>query len=220
MDDSTTPASRTRATRESILRAATRVFARYGYDGGSLDKISRAAKSVDRMIYYYFGSKEGLFIAVLEDMYRRMGEAEMRLELDPRDPVASLETVIRFVFRYYRRHPEFIVLLNTENMHRGRHLPKSPRARAPGEHFPSPTMGAVARLLETGREQGLFRRGPAARDVYLMILATGYFYVSNRYTLSRFLGEDMDTEEAQGEWEDFVVETVLRTVSTTKRLEH
>ncbi|WP_319744003.1 TetR/AcrR family transcriptional regulator [Pigmentiphaga sp.] len=197
------------------MRAATRVFARYGYEGGSLDKISRAAKSVDRMIYYYFGSKEGLFIAVLEDMYRRMSEAEMRLELTPDDPVASLETVIRFVFRYYRRHPEFIVLLNTENMHRGRHLAKSPRVRQPGDRYPSATMGAVAQVLAAGRAQGLFRDGVAARDVYLMILATGYFYVSNRYTLSRFLGEDMDTEQAQTEWENFVVETVLRTVSAS-----
>ena len=202
-----------RETRDAILRAATTVFSKYGYDAGSLDKISKAAKSVDRMIYYYFGSKEGLFIAVLDDMYRRMGEAELRLGLDMQDPVKSFEKVIRFVFQYYRRHPELIVLLNSENMHRGRHLARSPRVRESGEAFASPTLSAVAQLLESGQEQGIFRGGLRARDVYLMILASGYFYVSNRYTLSRFLGESLDTDEAQHDWENFVVDTMLRAVA-------
>ena len=87
-------------TRDNILRAATKVFARYGYEGGSVEKISQAAKSVDRMIYYYFGSKEGLFIEVLEDMYRRMNDAELALVLDPEQPVASLQGVIDFVVSY------------------------------------------------------------------------------------------------------------------------
>ena len=78
------------ATRESILRAATKVFAKHGYDGGSVEKISKAAKSYDRMIYYYFGSKEGLFIAVLEEIYRRFNEAEAALELDAAQPVEAL----------------------------------------------------------------------------------------------------------------------------------
>ena len=77
------------ATRDSILRAATKVFARYGYDGGSVEKISKAAGSYDRMIYYYFGSKEGLFIAVLEGIYRRMDDAEAALHLDASRPVPS-----------------------------------------------------------------------------------------------------------------------------------
>ena len=67
----------TPTTRNNILQAATTVFARYGYDGGSIEKISKSAKSVDRMIYYYFGSKEGLFIEVLENAYRRMNDAEL-----------------------------------------------------------------------------------------------------------------------------------------------
>lgn len=206
-------------TRESILRAATRVFARYGYEGGSLDKISSAAKSVDRMIYYYFGNKEGLFIAVLDDMYKRMSEAETRLELNEDEPMAALEAVIRFVLQYYRRHPEFIVLLNTENMHRGRHLAKSPRVRDAGENYPSSTMRTIIKILDAGCARGLFRQGLVARDVYLMILAMGYFYVSNRYTLSRFLGESMDSEQSQSEWETFVIDAVLRTVSVDKRAE-
>ncbi|MDB5965128.1 MAG: transcriptional regulator, TetR family, partial [Polaromonas sp.] len=92
-------------TRDNILKAATRVFARYGYDGGSVEKISKSAKSFDRMIYYYFGSKEGLFIEVLEDMYRRMNDAELALSLDTEQPVESLQDVIRFVVSYYSKNP-------------------------------------------------------------------------------------------------------------------
>ena len=196
------------ATRDNILRAATKVFARYGYDGGSVEKISQAAKSFDRMIYYYFGSKEGLFVEVLEDIYRRMNDAELALDLDIDDPVDSLKEVIRFVVTYYSKHPEFITLLNTENLHRGKHISKSARA---GE-YSSPAIAIIRRLLESGVGKGVFRADVSARNVYLLIAATGYFYISNRHTLSVFLGEDLRTPEAMAEWQAFITSTVLRTV--------
>jgi TetR/AcrR family transcriptional regulator, upper aerobic nicotinate degradation pathway regulator len=196
------------ATRESILRAATKVFAKYGYDGGSVEKISKAAKSYDRMIYYYFGSKEGLFIAVLEGIYRRMDEAEAAIDLDASRPVEALTAVIRFVLGYYRKNPEFVTLLNTENLHKGRHVAKSLRAR----EYSSRAIAIIQKLLESGVAQGLFRDDVAARDLYLLIASTGYFYTSNRHTLTAFLGEPLETPEAVEHWEDFVIETVLRTV--------
>lgn len=196
------------ATRDSILRAATKVFAKYGYEGGSVEKISKAARSYDRMIYYYFGSKEGLFIAVLESIYRRMDEAEAALDLDATRPVEALTAVIRFVLGYYRKNPEFVTLLNTENLHQGRHVAKSPRAR----EYSSRAIAIIRTLLESGAAQGLFRPDVAARDLYLLIASTGYFYTSNRHTLSAFLGEPLETPEAVAHWEDFVIETVLRTV--------
>jgi TetR/AcrR family transcriptional regulator, upper aerobic nicotinate degradation pathway regulator len=196
------------ATRDSILRAATKVFARYGYDGGSVEKISRAAKSYDRMIYYYFGSKEGLFIAVLEGIYRRMDEAEASLALDASRPVESLTAVIRFVLGYYRRNPEFVTLLNTENLHKGRHIAKSLRAR----EYSSRAISIIREILAAGVAQGLFRADVAPRDLYLLIASTGYFYTSNRHTLTAFLGEPLETPGAVTHWEDFVIESVLRTV--------
>jgi TetR/AcrR family transcriptional regulator, upper aerobic nicotinate degradation pathway regulator len=196
------------ATRESILRSATKVFARYGYDGGSVEKISKAAKSYDRMIYYYFGSKEGLFIAVLEGIYRRMDDAEAALELDATRPVESLTAVIRFVLGYYRRNPEFVTLLNSENLHKGRHIAKSLRAR----EYSSRAIAILREILAAGVAQGLFRADVAARDLYLLIASTGYFYTSNRHTLTAFLGEPLETPEAVAHWEDFVIESVLRTV--------
>lgn len=185
------------------------MFARYGYEGGSVEKISKTAKSFDRMIYYYFGSKEGLFIEVLEDMYRRMNDAELELKLDIEQPVESLKDLIGFVVTYYSKNPEFITLLNTENLHRGKHISKSARAR----EYSSPAIAIISQLLQSGVKKGFFRPDTSARNVYLLIAATGYFYVSNRHTLSVFLGEDLHTPDALAKWQAFITTTVLRTVT-------
>ena len=196
------------STRDNILSAATRVFARYGYEGGSVEKISRSAKSVDRMIYYYFGSKEGLFIEVLENAYRRMNDAELKLKLDTSQPIDGLNRVIDFVLSYYRKNPEFITLLNTENLQRGKHIAKSERAR----EYSSPAIAIISELLQNGIAQKLFRKDVSARNVYLLIVATAYFYMSNRFTLAAFLGENLQTTDAIDAWQSFISSTVLRSV--------
>jgi TetR/AcrR family transcriptional regulator, upper aerobic nicotinate degradation pathway regulator len=197
------------ATREAILRAATKVFAKQGFAGGRVEQISKAAKSHDRMIYYYFGSKEGLFIAVLEDTYRRFNDAESALALDTSRPAEALQRVIRFIWGYYQKHPDFITLLNTENLHRGKHIGKSLRAR----EYSSPAISVIARVLQSGAAQGLFRHDIAARDLYLMIAAMGYFYLSNRFTLSSFLGENLEAPQAMAHWETFLIDAVQRAVA-------
>jgi AcrR family transcriptional regulator len=199
-----TPAS----TRDNILSAATQVFARYGYEGGSVEKISKSAKSVDRMIYYYFGSKEGLFIQVLENAYRRMNDAERKLKLDSSQPIDGLNRVIGFVLAYYRKNPEFITLLNLENLQRGKHIAKSERAR----EYSSPAIAIISELLQNGVAQKLFRKDVSARNVYLLIVATSYFYMSNRFTLSSFLGENLQTAKAIQAWQSFISSTVMRSV--------
>ena len=196
-------------TRDAILRAATKVFAKSGFSGGRVDQISKAARSHDRMIYYYFGSKEGLFIAVLEDMYRRFNAAESQLVLDRAKPAEALCGVVRFMWRYYQKHPEFITLLNSENLHRGAHIAKSLRAH----EYSSPAIAVLGDVLTQGAAKGLFRRDVAARDIYLMIASMGYFYLSNRYTLSAFLGEELQAPQALAHWEAFLIDAVLRTVA-------
>ena len=200
------------ASRSNLLRAATRIFAKHGFAGGRVGQISKAAKSYDRMIYYYFGSKEGLYIAVIEDMYRRMDEAESRLDLDASQPVESLKEVIRFVWRYYCKNPEFVTLLNNENLHQGKHISKLATAR----QYSSQAISLVQGLIEAGAARGVFRTDVAARDVYLMIAAMGYFYQSNRFTLTSFLGENLETPEALAHWESFMIDAVLRAVAPGK----
>ena len=200
------------ATRESILRAATKVFAKCGFAGGKVEQISKAAGSYDRMIYYYFGSKEALYIAVLEAMYRRFNEAESTLVFDAAQPKEAMRVVIRFMWAYYQKHPEFITLLNTENLHRGRYIAKSVRA----SEYSSAAVAVLGEVLASGVAQGLFRADVAARDVYLMIAALGYFYLSNRFTLSAFLGEALEAPEALAHWESFLIDAVMRTVAVDR----
>jgi AcrR family transcriptional regulator len=199
------------ATRETLLKAAIKVFGKQGLNGARVEQISRAAKSHDRMIYYYFGSKEALFVAVIEETYRRFNEAEARLALDLSQPLQALRDVIAFMWGYYQKHPEFITLLNSENLHRGRHIGKSSKA---GE-YSSPALEVLSRVLSSGVEAGLFRPGLRARDVYLMIASMGYFYLSNRYTLSTFLGESLEDPAALAQWQQFITDAVLRTVLVT-----
>ncbi len=196
-------------TQENILRAATKEFAKHGLAGGRIDQISKAAKSHDRMIYYYFGSKEGLFIAVIEDAYRRFNEAESKVILKMDDPVEDLKTLVRFMWTYYQKKPEFITLLNSENLHRGKHISKSMRAR----EYSSPAISLLSRVLAAGVEMDIFRSDVRARDIYLMSAALAYFYVSNRFTLSAFLGEDLMEEASLAHWEEFITAAVIRQVS-------
>ena len=197
------------ATRDNILKAAIKVFAKSGFSGGRVEQISRTANSFDRMIYYYFGSKEKLFIAALEEIYRRFCEAESKVALDLDQPAESLRTVILFMWTYYQKHPEFITLLNSENLHRGVHISKSMRAR----EYSAAAISILDKVLKSGISEKVFRSDVDARDVYLMIASLSYFYLSNRFTLKAFFGEDLETTPALAHWERFVTDAVLRVVA-------
>ncbi|MFM0290969.1 TetR family transcriptional regulator [Paraburkholderia megapolitana] len=195
-------------TRAKILKAAIRVFAKQGYASGRVESISKAARSHDRMIYYYFGSKEQLFIEVLETIYTQFNEAESKLDLDLEDPVHGLSQMVEFVWQYYLDHPEFVTLLSSENLHQGKHAKKSSKLR----EISGFAISVVQRLLDAGRAQGVFRSNIAARDVYIMIASLGYFYNANQYTLSAFLGETLMDKAALAHWRETIKETVLRAV--------
>ena len=135
--------SEAQPTRDRILLAATAVFAQRGLDGGRVKLVARAAKSNERMIYYYFGSKEALFIAVLENVYRRMWEAENALELDRLPPLDALRAMVDFTLDHYLTHPEMLTILNNENLHRGRYVSKSKDMK----RFSSPALELMGKIL-------------------------------------------------------------------------
>ncbi len=197
------------AMRRRILDAATFEFATCGYSGARVDRISAAAGTVDRMLYYYFGNKEGLFRAVLEGVYERLGEAEQQLDLEHVDPVKGMRELVAFTWRYYLEHPEFIRLLNSENLHKGEHLSQSQRVGS----LSSPLLAILGRLLKRGAASGAFRPRVDPVTVYLTIASLAYFYLSNRYTLSSFLGEDLMTEARQRRWLRHITELVLANVT-------
>lgn len=175
------------ATRARILDAAVQEFARYGLAGARGERIAQRARSSERMLYYYFGSKEGLYREALESVYVSLRQAERSLDLDGLAPDAALAVFCRFVWRYYLDHPEFIGLVNAENLQRARHLHRS--ARLP--ELVSPVIELLRGLVARGERSGAFRPGIDAAGLYVAIAAQGYFYLSNSYTLSAVLGRGL-----------------------------
>ena len=174
-------------TRRRILDAATAEFARYGLGGARVDRIAARSRANKRMLYYYFGSKEDLFLAVLEESYARIRSAEHALDLEHSDPREALRRLVDFTWRYFVEHPEFMTLLNSENLHKGRHVKRSRRVR----EMHSPLVETLRAILRRGERAGLFRRGVDPVQLYISIAGEGYFYLSNRYTLSRIFGRDL-----------------------------
>ncbi len=183
-------------TRARILRSARNEFMRHGFSGARIERISRAARSSDRMIYYYFASKEALYLAVLEGVYGELGDAESALAIDSAKPLEALEALIEFTWRYYLEHPEFVALLSNENLQRGRHITKSVKVK----QLSRPVLGILGTILAEGSRQNVFRHDLDVAQVYLTLAALGYFYLSNRFTLSSFLGVELMRAEALEAW--------------------
>lgn len=192
-------------TQAAILDAATREFARHGLGGARVDRIAAGARTNKRMLYYYYGSKEALFVAVLEDTYARIRRAEKSLSLLDVDPVESIRRLVDFTWNYYLQHPEFLTLLNSENLHGARHVRKSPNVR----EMNSPLIETLAEVLARGARAGVFRRGVDALQLYVSIAALSYFYLSNNQTLSAVFGRDLGCAPARKERLDHMVEMVL-----------
>jgi AcrR family transcriptional regulator len=174
-------------TRARILAAARIEFARQGLGGARVDQITARARSNKRMIYYYFGNKEALFLAALESAYAHIRKAEQSLKLTDLAPAQGTRRLVRFTWEYYLAHPEFITLLNSENLHRARLLKKSKEIRA----LHSPLVAMLEDLLTRGQRAGVFRRGVDPVQLYISIAGLGYFYLSNNHTLSTIFGRDL-----------------------------
>ena len=174
-------------TRARILEAARVEFARRGLGGARVDQITARAGSNKRMIYYYFGNKEALFLAALESAYAHIRKAEQSLKLTDLDPAGGMRRLVEFTWEYYLAHPEFITLLNSENLHRARHLKKSKDI----QEMHSPLVATLEDLLARGRRDGVFRDGVDPVQLYISIAALGYFYLSNTHTLSTIFGRDL-----------------------------
>lgn len=192
-------------SQRAILDAALGAFAETGLGGTRLDHIAEAAKVDKRLIYYYFKSKDALFLAVLEDAYRGIREAESELELDALEPIEAIRKLTEFSWNYYVAHPEFVTLINSENLHRARHLEKSTLIR----DINSPLIETLGRILEKGRSQGLFRGGVDPIQLYISIVGLTYFYLSNQFTLSLVFGRNLSTAKALNERLSHVIEYTL-----------
>ena len=196
------------ATQARILKAAHREFTAKGLAGARVDSIAARADINKRMIYVYFGNKEQLFRAVLEEAYADMRAHERKLKLTDLDPRSALETLITFTWTYYRKNPGFLRLLNSENLHKARHVKASQKIRE--MHFPFVEMARA--ILERGAATGVFRDGVDPVQLQLNISALGYYYLTNRYTASVVYNTDLGSAEALATRHAVIQDTILRSV--------
>lgn len=192
-------------TRASVLAAATREFAEHGMGGARIELVAKRARVNKQLIYYYFGSKEALYIAVLEEAYARLRASEAALKVDTLDPVQGITELALFNWRYHRQHPELISLVRTENLHKAKYLKRSERLRS----LNSPLIATLESLLRRGIEQGVFRADADAVQTYMTIAALSFYYLSNQWTLRVHFDLQPPGPEVLDAWGNHIVNVVL-----------
>jgi AcrR family transcriptional regulator len=196
------------ATRRNILEIATEEFADNGFSGARVDDIAARTDTSKRMIYYYFGDKEGLFVAVIEQAYGRIRQIEANLKLDHLDPEQALRTLVGFTFDYQNANEGFIRLVMVENIHKGVHLARSSNL----EELNFPAIATLRDIYRRGRTAGVFRDGIDEIDLHMSISALCFFNVANRATFSRIFKRDMASPQALARRREIVIDTILRYV--------
>jgi AcrR family transcriptional regulator len=201
-------------TKRRIMAAAKVEFAKSGLGGARVDVIAARAKSNKRMMYHYFGNKETLFKLVLEDAYADFRGAEKALELDDEEPISALRKLVSFNWNYFLENPEFITLVNSENLHKAKHIKNSKRMQVMSRNF----VGRMQTLLDRGATAGLFHKNIDAVQMNISVAAIAYHYLTNRYTGSIVFERDLMSAKALNERLTFNVQTVLRMACTPETL--
>ncbi len=192
-------------TKMAVLAAATCEFAEHGMGGARIDLVARRARVNKQLIYYYFGSKEALYIAVLEEAYMRLRTSEAAIDVDALDPVEGITELALFNWRYHLQHPELISLVRTENLHKARYLKRSENLRS----LNSPLITTLKSLLRRGVEQGVFRKDVDAVQTYITIAALSFYYLSNQWTLRVHFDLESPEPKVLDAWGKHIVHVVL-----------
>lgn len=193
------------AVRENILNSALEEFSLHGFSSGSVNVIAGKTATSKRMIYYYFGDKEGLFRKVIEKTYKDMRAGEAKLDLDISNPIAAMRKLIDFTFEHHAEQIDFIRLVMIENIHKGKHL-------ASKEKFSEINTLAIQRVNEiynAGVEKKVFREGLSASQIHWQISAMCFFNVSNKATFSAAFGDDLFSQSGQQDLSQSIQNTVL-----------
>ena len=174
-------------TRAEILEVATREFAEQGFAGARVDEIAARTRTTKRMLYYYFGGKEQLYQAVLQQAYSVIREAEQTIEVDHLEPTAAIRRLAELTFDHHESHPDFIRLVSIENIHHAEHI-------AGLEDFAgqnSPVIELIDRILDRGLASGEFTRKVDAVDLHMLISSFCVFRVANRHTFGAIFDRDL-----------------------------
>jgi TetR/AcrR family transcriptional regulator len=196
------------ATRQKLLTAARREFARSGLAGARVDEIADRAGVNKQLVYHYFGDKDALYLAVLEWVYEEIRTQERKLNLEGMPPQQAIRKLIESSFDHLALHPDFIVLLNDENRNGARHVRASLRI----EDMHSPLVSMVSKILAEGVRAGTFRKGVSPVHLYISIAGLSYFFFSNTPTLSAIFGKDLTTRAARLARRRHVVDLVLQSL--------
>jgi AcrR family transcriptional regulator len=196
-------------TRRNILEIASEEFALNGLSGARIDEIAARTRSSKRMIYYYFGDKEGLYLRALENAYRRVREGEAMLDTAGLPPIEALRRLVEFTFDHHHQHEEFIRMVMIENIHHGQYLERSDVIRS----LNATAIDHIARIYERGLTDGVFRAGIEPIDLHWQVSALCFFNVSNRATFSKIFGREMGAADELAKLRRNTVDMVLRFVA-------
>ena len=192
-------------TRREILEVATKEFADQGYAGARVDRIAAKTRTTKRMIYYYFGSKEQLYVAVLETAYAGIRQAEQQIDVEHLDPVAAIRRLAELTFDHHESNPDFIRLVSIENIHRAEHVAQSERLTT----LNNPAIELIARILDRGRASGAFVRDVDAVDLHMMISAFCVFRVANRHTFGAIFDRDLTSPALRTHYREMLADMVV-----------
>jgi TetR/AcrR family transcriptional regulator len=192
------------ATRARILHAAMQEFAAKGLDATRIEDIADLAGANRRMTYYYFGSKEGLYLAALEAAYFELVEVEERIDVDALGPIEAIAAMVHAKFEHYVKYPHYVEFVKMENLYRARHLKTSRRI----SQMRAPLISIIKRVLDRGAASGLLRKGVDPLDLYLSICALGFFVFSNRHTLGVIFNTDVTSPAAVRRRKALVVDMI------------
>ena len=193
------------STRSEILAVATREFADKGYTGARVDEIAAKTRTTKRMIYYYFGGKEQLYVAALESAYLRIRAIEQELDVDHLDPAEAIVRLTALTFDHHEAHPDFIRLVSIENIHRAEHIAGSAKLG----RLASPALDVLARILRRGQAEGRFRDGVDPVDVHMLISSFCVFRIANRFTFNAIFDRDLLAPERSDHYRRMLGDVVL-----------
>jgi len=195
--------------RANILAVALQEFSRHGLSGARMDEIAAKTRTSKRMIYYYFGDKEGLYRFVLEEAYRDVRKGEEALSLDHLAPREAMTQLVQFTFDHHRLNPDFIRLVMIENIHHGEYLEHSEVIRNLNET----AISRIEMIYQKGVAEGAFRAGLSSLVIHWQISALSFFNVSNKISFSLLFGDELFEKQGQIALRQYAAETVLRFVS-------
>ncbi|OUI91177.1 TetR family transcriptional regulator [Acetobacter indonesiensis] len=196
------------ATKLRILEAAKKEFAQNGLEGARVDAIALEAQANKRMIYHYFESKENLFKVIIEQAYLDIRSEEALLNLEKLSPKEAITEFVKFTWNYYLKNPEFITLVNNENLNKARHIKNSSVLREVSKNF----VARIQAILDKGEQDGTFRSGLDAVQVNITIASIGYYYLTNSHTGSVIFNRDFLSKTALQERLTFNIDTILRLI--------